>query len=67
MPGEEQVRYDGCPHLVAARRALYRQAYRVYREEAPWLYLYQPHRLWGIRRPSRSAVRANREAVLRFQ
>jgi len=52
---------------VAARRALYRQAYRIYRDEAPWLYLYRPHRLWGIRRPSRSAVRANREAVLRFQ
>jgi peptide/nickel transport system substrate-binding protein len=49
-----------------ARRALYRQAYRIYREEAPWLYLYRPHRLWGIRRSSRTAVRTTPEAVLRF-
>ena len=51
---------------VAARQVLYRQAYRVYRDEAPWLYLYRPHRLWGIRRTARPAVRTNREAVLRF-
>ena len=50
----------------AARQALYRQAYRIYREEAPWLYLYRPNRLWGIRPSARSAVRANREGVLRF-
>lgn len=52
---------------AAARQALYQQAYRIYRDEAPWLYLYRPYRLWGIRRPSKLAVRANREAGLRFQ
>jgi peptide/nickel transport system substrate-binding protein len=50
----------------AVRQAFYRQAYRIYRDEAPWLYLYQPRRLWGIRRSARSALRANREVVLRF-
>ena len=50
----------------SVRQQLYRQAYRIYQEEAPWLYLYRPHRLWGIRRSARSAVRPNREAVLRF-
>ena len=51
---------------TTARQALYRQAYRIYRDEAPWLYLYRPRTLWGIRLSARSAVRANREAVLRF-
>jgi peptide/nickel transport system substrate-binding protein len=49
-----------------ARQELYRRAYRIYRDEAPWLYLYRPYRLWGIRRSARSAVRVNREAVLRL-
>jgi peptide/nickel transport system substrate-binding protein len=51
---------------ASARQALYRRAYRIYREEAPWLYLYRPHRLWGIRPAARSAVRTTPEAVLRF-
>jgi peptide/nickel transport system substrate-binding protein len=48
------------------RRGLYRRAYRIYREEAPWLYLFRPHRLWGIRRSSKGVVRTTPEAVLRF-
>ena len=51
---------------TAARQVLYRQAYRIYRDEAPWLYLYRPHRLWGVRRSARPALRTNREAVLRL-
>lgn len=51
----------------AQRQALYRKAYRIYRDEAPWLYLYQPHELWAIRSRARSCVRANKEAVLRFR
>jgi peptide/nickel transport system substrate-binding protein len=51
---------------VARRQALYRQAYRIFREEAPWLYLYQPHSLWGVRSSVPSVVRAGRDTVLRF-
>ncbi|UCF97106.1 MAG: hypothetical protein JSV89_18325 [Spirochaetaceae bacterium] len=51
---------------VAARQALYRQACRIYRNEAPWLFLYQPRRLWGIRCDARPLVRAGREGIVRF-
>jgi ABC-type transport system substrate-binding protein len=49
-----------------ARQTLYRRAYRLYRDEAPWLYLYRPHKLWGIRGMAKSALRTTPEAVLRF-
>jgi peptide/nickel transport system substrate-binding protein len=49
-----------------ARRKLYWEVYNLYRDDAPWLYLYQPRRLWGVRKGARDLVRVNREAVLRF-
>jgi peptide/nickel transport system substrate-binding protein len=51
----------------AVRQGLYRQAYRIYHDEAPWLFLYQPHRLWGAAREAAAAVAANRQSLIRFR
>jgi len=33
---------------IAVRRALYRRAHRIIRDDAPWIFLYSPIYLWGI-------------------
>ena len=43
---------------IGVRRTLYRKAYRILRDEAPWLFLYNPVRLTAIN-PSAAAVPAD--------
>ena len=33
---------------TAERRALYRRIYRMVRDDAPWIFLYNPLRYWGV-------------------
>lgn len=47
----------------AARQTIYRQAYRVLHDDAPWLFLYQPTNYWGVGDVN---VSANSEGVLNF-
>ena len=32
----------------ARRQALYRRAYRIIRDDAPWIFLYSPNYFWGV-------------------
>ncbi|MDY7030199.1 MAG: ABC transporter substrate-binding protein, partial [Spirochaetota bacterium] len=38
------------------RAEIYRQAYRILHEEAPWVFLYQPRRFWLFNTSSRTAM-----------
>jgi peptide/nickel transport system substrate-binding protein len=49
------------------RQQLYRRACQIYHDEAPWLYLYQPNRLWAYRREAAKAFQANRQSLIRFR
>jgi peptide/nickel transport system substrate-binding protein len=52
--GYENARVDEILDRAAAtpdfaqRRELYRQAYRIIRKDAPWIFLFSPERIWGV-------------------
>jgi peptide/nickel transport system substrate-binding protein len=35
---------------TAQRQQLYRRAYRMIREDAPWIFLFSPQHIWGVNR-----------------
>lgn len=49
-----------------ARRETYRRAYRILRDDAPWLFLYSPVRAWIGRRRTREGV-AGKPALERIE
>jgi peptide/nickel transport system substrate-binding protein len=47
------------------RRRLYRRAYRLIRDDAPWIFLYSPVRFWGVG-PRLEGWRPGIDGVIRF-
>ena len=50
---------------VAQRQKLYRRAYRMIRDDAPWIFLLSPEHLWGISRDVRG-LKTRVNGVIRF-
>ncbi|MEM7133961.1 MAG: ABC transporter substrate-binding protein [Chloroflexota bacterium] len=53
------------------RQSIYRQAYRIVHEEAPWLFLYHPTNYWGVNwdeatGPSPDKIGRTSEGLLQF-
>jgi len=43
------------------RRKIYRSAYRILHDEAPWLFLYQARRFWAVRKGFTDSLSINRD------
>jgi peptide/nickel transport system substrate-binding protein len=47
------------------RQEVYQKAYRIIRNDAPWIFLFSPERLWGVRREVRG-FEARVDGVITF-
>jgi peptide/nickel transport system substrate-binding protein len=48
------------------RQALYRRAYRLIRDDAPWIFLYHPRIFWGVG-PAARDWRPSADGVIRLR
>jgi peptide/nickel transport system substrate-binding protein len=51
---------------IDERRRVYRQAYQVIRDDAPWIFLFSPERIWGLSSDV-GGVEARVDGVIRFE